>query len=134
MKTIYNIGRSLENDIVIRNSEGPNRIAQINYVRGNWILNKSGSSIAVFLNKVEIQDSTKLTKYDIINIENQTIHWSNYLYEGENQELGLKDFSSFNGRISLSNFRALNLLLIGLSIGVFFLPGLLQSSKRHRGN
>ena len=134
MKTIYNIGSSSENDIVIRNSDYPNRIAQINYVRGYWIISKSVTNIAVFLNKVEIQDSTKLTKYDRIKIGNHTIHWSNYLHEGKNQELRIRDFTSYNGRISLSNFRALNLLVLGLSIGVFFLPGLLQSSKRHRGN
>ena len=60
--------------------------------------------------------SKQLNKKDKIRIGKQTIYWSNYLYEGENQELYLKDIFSYNGRISRPNFRALSLLAIGLII------------------
>ncbi|MFK8054788.1 MAG: DUF805 domain-containing protein [Saprospiraceae bacterium] len=54
-----------------------------------------------------------------------TIHWNNYLIEGDSQDLHLSDFLSLNGRVSRSNFRALSFLAFGLAICILLLPGLL---------
>ena len=127
MKTKYTIGKNEKNDIVIRDKNCLEFHGEIYYERGHWILKSLGEENPIFLNDKKLKASTSLNKNDKIRIGNKTIYWSNYLYEGENQELNLKDILSINGRISKSNFRALSLLSVGLVICVFFLPGLLAS-------
>lgn len=41
------------------------------------------------------------------------------------QDLYLEDFVTYKGRINRANFRALNLLILGVSICVYFLPGII---------
>lgn len=123
--TKINIGGRKENDIVLKRKNSPDIHAEITYYRGNWIFKNLIEKNPVFINGEKIEAPRHLNKNDIITIGKQTIHWSNYLYEGETQELNLKDIISFNGRISRSNFRTLSLLSIGLIICVLFLPGLL---------
>ncbi len=130
----YKIGKDQGNEIVIKDKNCPNIHAEINYDRGNWVLNNLALENSIYLNGERVQGPKQLTKYDKIKIYNQTIHWSNYLYEGENQELELIDFYTFNGRISRSSFRQLNLLYIGLTICLFLSPGFFEVVIRGRKN
>ncbi len=41
----------------------------------------------------------------------------------DEQDLYFEDFTTFKGRISRANFRALNLLVLGVAICIYFLPG-----------
>jgi len=132
MKNQFKIGSLDSNEIVIKDKDCPNVHAEINYYRGNWFLKNLVPDKPIFINGVIIEDQTKLNKTDKIRISNKTIYWSNYLYEGETQELNLKDIISFNGRISRSNFRVLSLFSIGVAICIFFLPGLLVSFSRRK--
>lgn len=125
MKHQYRIGNSKENEIVIQDEECLSLHAEINYDKGNWFLSNLAKDIPVYLNGEKIESKKQLSKNDKIKIGKQIIYWSNYLYEGENQDLYLKDLFTYNGRISRSNFRALSLLAIGMIICVFFSPGLL---------
>lgn len=131
MKRQFKIGKSLSNEIVIRDKSCPNLLAEINYEKGNWILKPLVNEKQIFVNNKKVESQILLNKNDKIRIGKQTIHWSNYLYEGDNQELYFSDIISYNGRISRSNFRALSLLSIGMIICVFFLPGLLVSIWRY---
>ena len=124
MSRIYKIGKGCENDIEIRDQDCPDLQAEIKYERGYWILTNLVESKTIIVNDDVIETPIKLAKNDRIRICNQTIYWSNFLYEGKNQELKLIDITSFNGRISRSNFRALSLLAFGLGICISFLPGL----------
>ena len=136
MKNQYKIGKNKENEIIIEHESCPNLHAEINYEKGFWVLNNLAKDKVIFVNDEKIEGSKQLNKNDKIKIGNQTIYWSNYLYEGENQELDLMKIFTFNGRISRSNFRALSLLAIGMAICVFFSPGLLGSmaNGRRSGN
>ena len=134
MKNQYRIGKEKENDIVIQDRECPNLHAEINYEKGNWFLNNLVKDKSIFVNGEKIESPKQLNKNDKIRIGKQTIYWSNYLYEGENQEIDLKEIFKFNGRISRSNFRALSLLAIGMMICVFFSPGLLGAIGGRRGD
>ena len=135
MKNQFNIGKAEENDIVIQDRNCPDLHAQINHEKGNWILSNLVKEKPIFVNNNQVEKPINLDKNDKIKICEKTIYWSNYLYEGENQELYLKDIFSYNGRISRSNFRALSLLAIGMMICVFFSPGLLGAiGKGRRGN
>jgi|GEM_PF-4679964 len=134
MKNQFRIGRDKENEIVIKDKECPNIHAEINYKKGYWYLNNLVKDKAIYVNNEKVESSKQLNKNDKIKIGRQTIYWSNYLYEGENQELDLSEIFTFNGRISRSNFRALSLLAIGMIICVFFSPGLLGSIGGRRGS
>jgi uncharacterized membrane protein YhaH (DUF805 family) len=135
MKNQFNIGKAEENDIVIQDRNCPDLHAQINHEKGNWILSNLVKEKPIIINNNQVEKPINLDKNDKIKICEKTIYWSNYLYEGENQELYLKDIFSYNGRISRSNFRALSLLAIGMMICVFFSPGLLGAiGKGRRGN
>jgi uncharacterized membrane protein YhaH (DUF805 family) len=125
MKNQYKIGRDRKNEIVVQNKECPNLHAEINYVKGSWILKNLIEDKAIFVNGNKIETPQQLSKNDKITVYGKTIYWSNYFYEGESQELYLKDILSYYGRISRSNFRALSLLSIGMAVCVFFLPTLL---------
>lgn len=125
MKERYKIGKGSENDILLHGKNCLNAHAEIKYERGNWILLNSEEANAIYVNNEKVNAPIKLLKYDKLRICNQTIYWSDYLYEGDKQELTKKDFMSFHGRISRSNFRELSLLTFGLTICIFFLPGLL---------
>ena len=124
MKKLYRIGKGIENDIEIHDQDCPDLHAEIKYERGFWVITNLEESKIISVNDDAIKAPIKLTKKDRIRICDQTIYWSNFLYEGENQELKLIDIVSFHGRISRSNFRALSLLAFGLAICTFFLPGL----------
>jgi len=135
MKNQYRIGKGKENEIVIQDKDCPNLHAEINYEKGDWFLNNLVNDKSIFVNGEKIDSPTRLNKNDKIKVGKQTIYWSNYLYEGNNQEIDLKDVFTYNGRISRSNFRALSLLAIGMMICVFFSPGLLGAiGKGRRGN
>ncbi|MGK0313968.1 MAG: uncharacterized membrane protein YhaH (DUF805 family) [Saprospiraceae bacterium] len=125
MNRLYKIGKGSENDIVIRAQDCPTLHAEVGYERGYWVLTNLDETKAIFVNDDVIKSPRKLVKNDKLRICNQTVYWSNYLYEGENQELSLIDIVSLNGRISRSNFRALSLLAFGLTICIFFLPGVI---------
>jgi uncharacterized membrane protein YhaH (DUF805 family) len=135
MKNQFKIGRGKENEIVVQDKECPILHAEINYDKGNWLLNNLVKDKSVFVNGKKIEGPKELGKNDKIKIGKETFYWSNYLYEGENQELDLKEIFTYNGRISRSNFRALSLLAIGMIICVFFSPGLLGAiGQGRRGN
>lgn len=125
MKKRFKIGKAKENEIVIQDDNCPNLHAEINYEKGNWMLKNLVEDKPIFVNSEILESPKHLNKYDKIKIGSKTIYWSNYLYEGESQELYLKDITSLNGRMSRSNFRVLSLFSIGMTICVFFLPGLL---------
>ena len=112
-------------EYVLNDNTHNDPIALIIYSRGIWLLKIQNVFCYLYVNEKLIQESKPLQKYDIIRVGKQKFYWSNYLYEGERQTLGLRDFTSFNGRISKSNFRALSLLAFGLAICIFFLPGVL---------
>ncbi len=133
MKNQYRIRKGKENEFVIQDKKCPNIQAEINYEKGNWFLKNLAKEKSIFVNGEKIESPQKLNKSDKIKIGDQTIYWSNYLYEGENQELDLVDFFTYNGRISRSNFRALSLLSIGMMICVFFSPALLGAIGGRRG-
>ena len=99
--------------------------AEINYDKGNWVLKNLIIEKPIFVNNKQIDNQIYLNKNDKIRVGEKTIHWNNYLDEGENQELHFNDIISYHGRINRSNFSALSLLLFGMIICVFFLPGLL---------
>lgn len=128
MKTLYKIGKGSENDIVIYGEDCPDLHAEIKYERAYWVLSNLVEEKPILLNEAAIRTPRNLSKNDKIKLCSQTIYWSNYLYEGESQELSAKDIISFNGRISRANFRALNVLAFGLAICIFFLPGLLVAT------
>ena len=125
MKTQYKIGRNKANDIIIRDKNCFDFHAEINYENGQWILTNHGKERPIFVNGKLVEKIVPLNKHDSIKIGRAVIHWSNHLYEGDEQELAIADIFSLHGRISRPNFIALSLLLIGLAICVFFLPALL---------
>ena len=125
MKNKYRIGKGKENEIVIKDKACSNLQAEINYVKGYWILNNLVKDNPIYLNEEYLDSPKRLNKKDKIKIGEQTIHWSNYLYEGEHQEIELKNIFTYHGRLSRSNYRALSTLAIGLIICIFFSPGLL---------
>lgn len=129
MKKQFKIGKHIENDIVIRAKDCLDFHAEINYEKGHWNLRNLVKSKAIIVNNGIIETTKRLNKSDTIKIGKQTIYWSNYLYEGDKQELYIRDIISYNGRISRSNFRALSLLSIGMVITVYFLPGLLIAAR-----
>lgn len=129
MKKQFKIGKHIENDIVIRAKDCPDFHAEINYEKGHWNLRNLVKNKAIIVNNGIIETTKRLNKSDTIKIGKQTIYWSNYLYEGDKQELYIRDIISYNGRISRSNFRALSLLSIGMVITVYFLPGLLIAAR-----
>lgn len=124
MKKKIKIGTEKSCRIKLSENDCPNICAEIFYDKGYWLLRNLIESESVFVNNEKITEDRILDKYDKIQICGQIIHWSNYLYEGDQQELTIKDFKSINGRLSRSNFRALTLLLIGATICVFFIPGI----------
>lgn len=134
MRIKFRIGRDKVNEIVLRDKDCPNLLAEINYEKGNWILINLVKDKSIFVNGNKIETPIRLNKNDKIKIGKQTIYWSNYLYEGENQELDLAEIFTFNGRISRSNFRALSLLAIGMMICVLFTPGLVGVIRSRRGS
>ncbi len=129
MKKQFKIGKHIENDIVIRAKDCPDFHAEINYEKGHWNLRNLVKNKAIIVNNGIIETTKRLNKSDTIKIGKQTIYWSNYLYEGDKQELYIRDIISYNGRISRSNFRALSLLSVGMVIAVYFLPGLLIAAR-----
>ena len=94
MKNQFKIGRGKENEIVVQDKECPILHAEINYDKGNWLLNNLVKDKSVFVNGKKIEGPKELGKNDKIKIGKETFYWSNYLYEGENQELYLKDIFS----------------------------------------
>lgn len=126
-KLKYKIGSSRDSDIVISDEHCPLLVAEINYIKGRWIFKKHSGDKSVWVNGEEVNEAINLDKYDLLKIYNHKIHWSDYLFEGDNQALVPRDFFSYHGRISRANFRALSLVAFGLSICIFFLPGLLVS-------
>lgn len=82
-----------------------------------------------YVNNIRLTQAINLSKYDKIKIANKIIHWSNYFIEEINQELTIKDFTTFHGRINKKNFRALMVLILGLIPVIYFLPALLFLKK-----
>jgi len=137
MKRKIQIGKGESCQIKLKGKNCPYVHAEILYEKGFWILKNLDESKPIFINTKQVKTSQKLNKYDRINICNQNIYWSNYLHEGDKQELIIKDFKIFNGRISRSNFRVLLLVAFGLSLGIFFMPAFLVSIWNYvdkRGN
>lgn len=87
--------------------------------------------VSIKVTGTPIEKPYGLEKYDVISIGKSTVYWSNYLYEGELQSLYLRDFYSWSGRISKPNFRALALVVLGLSIVTLFIPGVLAALYCH---
>lgn len=131
MITKYKIGKSKENEIIIKDKECPNLHAEINYDKGYWFLNNLIQDKTIYVNGEKVEGPKQLNRNDKIKIGKQTIYWSNYIYEGENQEIDLGEIFSYNGRLSRSNFRALSLLAIGAAICVLFSPGLLGAAANN---
>ncbi|MFT4532966.1 MAG: pSer/pThr/pTyr-binding forkhead associated (FHA) protein [Saprospiraceae bacterium] len=96
MKKLFRIGKGRGNDIVIRDKDCSDLHAEIACERGSWVLTNLEQSKAILVNDDIIQSPIKLAKNNRIRICDQTIYWSNFLCEGENQELKLIDFISFN--------------------------------------
>ncbi|MFK8102311.1 MAG: DUF805 domain-containing protein [Saprospiraceae bacterium] len=122
---VFKLGTAADNDIQLRATQAQKRQATIRYIKGEWLLENLAPELPIYLNEIVLKDPKALNKYDRIKLADQTIHWQDYFYEGETQELITKDFKSFHGRISRSNYRALSLLTIGLIICIFFVPGIL---------
>ncbi len=122
---VFKLGTAADNDILLRANQAQALQATIRYAKGEWVLENLAPALPIFLNGILVETRKSLAKYDRIKIGDQTIHWQDYFYEGEAQELGTEDFKNFHGRISRSNFRALSLLTIGLIICIFFVPGIL---------
>lgn len=126
MRKHYSIGSAGSNDIVT-GKETERLHAEIIYDKGNWMLRALHPAAIVYLNDTRISRPEILEKYDVIRIDKQRIFWQDYLYEGERQELHLRDLVSYHGRISRANFRTLSILFLGLAICVFFLPALVAA-------
>lgn len=124
---VYHIGTAQHNEILLRTQAQASQ-AKIQLVKGRWILENLAPSVPIYLNDAILQAPQELSKYDQIKIGTQRIHWQDYYFEGDTQELIAQDFKSFHGRISRSNFRALSLLTIGLIICIFFTPGILGTA------
>lgn len=120
------IGKNVVNDIVLRCENYLGFHAEIYYDRGVWYLRNFDSRNPVYVGWIEVRQEILLYKDAIIRFGKQKIHWNDYLNEGETQEIRLKDLFTFHGRISRANYRALSLLAVGISICVFFLPGILE--------
>ena len=88
----------------------------------------------VYINDSTLREPQLLSKYDVIQIDGKKYYWADYLYEGRKQTLYLKDIFSIRGRISRGNFRALTVLLLGLSACVYYLPGFAGSFIMHQIN
>lgn len=123
-----------ENLYTIQNKNGQEIFATIIYRKGYWILENSNNAY-LEVNNTKIKDKIILEKRDVIKIQKCIFHWNDYIKEGNNQEIELKDLLSFHGRINRKNYRAIWLLAIGLGITVYFLPGLvvtyLESRRRY---
>jgi len=129
MKTL-NIGSGKENDILVPSSGVDTSDAIVIFEKGRWYLVNKNPEIDIFVNSQLLKGRKELMKYDWIKIGHHSINWSNYLFEGEEQELELTDLFRFNGRVSRSNFRFVSILLFGVSLCVLFLPGLFASMAR----
>lgn len=125
MKDLYRIGKNREYEIRISDKNCPILYAEIKYEKGHWTLINLEMDKPIYVNDEIIKKPRRLDKNDILIICNKKIYWNNYLYEGEDQALQIKDICSFNGRLCRSNFRSLSLLALGLAIGILFLPALL---------
>lgn len=132
MKTEYKIGNAPNNDIVIVDRRIPHLQATITYNKGKWIIENINRSNPLYINNVQINGKHVLHKTDKIRITNRTIYWANYLIEGDDQDLHLKDLCSINGRISRANYRTLSLLAIGMMSIIYFLPGLVIAIRYGR--
>ncbi|MDF1698371.1 MAG: FHA domain-containing protein [Saprospiraceae bacterium] len=131
MKTLYKIGGNDLSDNKLFNINQAKPIAEITYERGSWILKNLDSDEKLLLNDRELVEPQALKKYDVIKIGSKKNYWSDYLYEGDKQELVLVDILHFHGRLSRANFRALSILLLGIGICLFFLPGLWVAYYRY---
>ena len=136
MEKTIRLGIGPDCDIQVGQTKEHHVIAEITYQRGYWVLKNLDQSKSIIVNDEFLSGTRNFDKYDNITIDNKTINWSNYLYEGDEQELNLKDLRTFDGRVSRSNYRALSLMFLGLAIAVIFLPGLLvalwESKSRNR--
>ena len=122
----YSIGKGQSNDIILRCQNCLSLHAEIIYDKGVWVLNNLSRQNDIYVGSRLLRDDITLLKDDIIKIGRQKIYWNDYLYEGEVQEIRVKDLFSFHGRVSRANFRALSVLALGSAICVFFLPALLD--------
>ncbi len=135
MKVQYTIGTNEAYDFIISGDSYPDLFATIDFINENWVLTNQQAGEDIFVNSKEILASKILDKYDIIKVADKTIHWCNYLYEGDEQDLYARDIFSFRGRMSRANFRALSLLVLGLSFCIVALPSFLASIiQRKRGS
>ena len=133
MKTIFKIGKNIGNDILVKDESCLDFHGEVNYEKGYWILKNLDQRNPIYLNGQKLESPTYLNKQDKIKIGRETIYWSNYLFEGEDQEFDFVSIFSINGRLSRSNYRALTVLAIGLTICVFFSPGLISSFYQPEG-
>ena len=129
----FTIGRAAHATIRFRNRLYPERIAEIHRHRGRDVLSVHGSTPTVLVNDLIIDGDHELQPGDCIRIGKRRIHWNDYRYEGDAQELHLRDLLSYRGRVSRSNFRTISLLYIGLIIFIFFTPGLLTTYVSRAG-
>ncbi len=125
MKQSIKIGTTEECRIPIRSKHCPKVCAEITYQRSIWVIESFVGSKDIIVNSKPLLEPRILEKYDVIKAYRKVIYWSDYLYEGEEQVLEMRDFTSLHGRISRANFRALSLLALGAAICVYFLPGLI---------
>lgn len=126
MKKEYRIGKNKENDIQLKSEECLGVHAKVIYDKGAWVLHNLSKKNEIYIGNNIVLNTQPLVKDDVIKIGNQKMYWNDYLYEGEMQEVRLKDLFTFHGRISRANFRALSVLALGSAICVFFLPALLD--------
>lgn len=128
LNKIITIGTAPNNDILIKQKEYAELQCHIFQERGQWIIKNIVQENPIYINDTLLENDHSLDKYDVIKVGHSKIHWADYLYEGDRQELYKEDFLSFHGRISKSNFRALTVLTIGLTICIYFLPGIIEAA------
>ena len=87
----------------------------IQYTRGDYLLAHAPHNFTpVKINGRAVDLPHRLGERDVIQLGKHKIYWANYREVGEAQELYYTDLTTWRGRLSRSNFRALNLLFVGL--------------------
>lgn len=89
----------------------------IRYTRGEYVLAYAPHDFTpVKINGRNVALPYQLAARDVIQLGSHKVYWANYREVGEEQELYYSDLTTWRGRLSRSNFRALSLLSIGLVI------------------
>ena len=102
----------------------------IQYTRGDYLLAHASQDFTpVKINGRSVELPYQLAARDAIQIGSHTIYWANYREVGERQELYISDLTTWRGRLSRSNFRALFALFIGMCICLYFTPSFFVNAK-----